>query len=126
MGAPSLLAFLCVGAGGALGSMLRYATYLAVSGIWPTLLVNALGSLSMGMVMALGWHLLDAAHPLRALFVLGVLGGFTTFSAFSGDVLALVQSGQYLGAALYVLAMVVVCCALCAAGFYLMKVVVMA
>jgi CrcB protein len=120
------LAFLCVGAGGALGSMLRYAAYLAAAGFWPTLLVNALGSLLMGAAMALGWHLLEAAHPLRALFVVGVLGGFTTFSAFSGDVLALLQSGQYLGAALYALAMVVVCCALCAAGFYLMKVVVIA
>lgn len=124
MSAPSLLSFLCVGAGGALGSVLRYAIYLATAGFWPTLLVNALGSLLMGAAMALGWHLLEAAHPLRALFVVGVLGGFTTFSAFSGDVLALLQSGQYLGAVAYVLAMLAVCCALCAAGFYLMKVVV--
>ncbi|NKC34014.1 CrcB family protein [Falsiroseomonas selenitidurans] len=75
---------LLVAAGGALGSVLRYAlSLLAVAQFgmgfpWGTLAVNVLGSAAIGAAAALG-----VQGEARLLLVTGLLGGFTTFSAFS-------------------------------------------
>jgi CrcB protein len=70
---------------------------------WATLAVNAVGSVLMGVLA--GWL---ARHgpggdELRLLLGVGVLGGFTTFSAFSLELVMLMQRGQLLYAALYLL-----------------------
>jgi CrcB protein len=92
-----------VAAGGAIGSTLRFGVSHAMRGLtnssgWPvaTLTVNVLGSLVLGWVLA---RAIDPSSGLsspsaRAFVVVGLLGGFTTFSAFSGEVLALLQSSQ--------------------------------
>ena len=84
-----------VAAGGALGSVLRYGVAVAMRGLgaglpWWTLLVNVLGSFAIGLFAQLaasrGWP-----EPLRIGLMTGLLGGFTTFSAFSLETLALLR-----------------------------------
>ena len=92
---------LLVALGGALGSMARYglslmASFLSVSGLWATLTANGLGSLLIGMSIAL---FKGDAYLLAAV---GFCGGFTTFSTFSQQSVELLQSGQRGLAALYI------------------------
>jgi len=100
--------YLLVALGGALGSLLRYLLGAWVQGLlgpgfpWSTLLVNALGSLLIGAVVRLS---LEGAlsGEVRLFLAVGLLGGFTTFSTFSYETLALVQDGEALQALAYVL-----------------------
>ena len=91
-----------VAIGGALGSVLRYLTVFAVGAPLATLAVNITGSFAMGVLFVL----LAQRTPLSPLLMTGVLGGFTTFSAFSLDALRLYQSGQTITALGYVVASV--------------------
>lgn len=89
---------LYVALGGALGAVLRYAVGQALSFPFGTLAVNALGCLVMGV--ALVWLVETGRLANWAPFVMtGVLGGFTTYSAFALDTLKLFEAGQ-IGAAL--------------------------
>jgi len=119
------LRVMAVGLGGALGSMLRYVLAGAVQRSivsFPvgTLSVNILGCLAIGF---LSERMTDAAiDPVYRIGVLvGVLGGFTTFSAFSLDTLKLAEDRQYLLAALNVAASVGSCLAAAWAGQRLAK-----
>jgi fluoride exporter len=90
--------FLLVALGGALGSALRYAVSLATGPTafpWATLLVNVLGSLAIGLVLALGLKNQAFAQQWKLLLATGVCGGFTTFSAFAAENLQLLQQGRY-------------------------------
>lgn len=96
-----------VAAGGALGAVARYLAGMAALRLlgggfpWGTLFVNVAGSFLIGLAMAL----LEARGTTRAtpFLVTGILGGFTTFSAFSLETAALVGRGATGPAALYVL-----------------------
>ena len=110
-------AFLLVFLGGGIGSVLRYAVNqasvaaLGVAFPWGTLFVNAIGSLVMG-ALAAWFGLRGHGSDLARLFLTaGVLGGFTTFSAFSLDVALLWERGQTAAAAAYAAGSVV-----CAVG----------
>ena len=104
-------ASLYVALGGGLGAWLRYLTALAwsraigpvASGAypWATLSVNAVGSLLMGLLT--GWLLRhgDQGEGWRLLLGVGVLGGFTTFSAFSLELVQMIERGQLGSALLY-------------------------
>lgn len=97
---------LLVGAGGAFGSIARYAVSLlfahfAICSHWATLLVNVVGSFLIGFAIPL---LSNGAHLFA---VVGFCGGFTTFSTFSSQALQLFQTGERLMAAVYVLASLV-------------------
>ena len=96
--------FMLVGFGGAMGSMLRYAgNLLYAPKLFPltTLLINLLGSLIMGMVMA--WSLRQpSSDNWKLLIATGLCGGFTTFSAFSYENLCLLQAGKPILSILYV------------------------
>lgn len=89
--------------GGALGATLRYLTVLGTARVlgagfpYGTMTVNVLGSLLMGALAA--WVLARGTGPVPAFAMTGVLGGFTTFSAFSLDAVLLVEAGR-VGAAL--------------------------
>ena len=87
---------------------------------WGTLLVNLLGCLLVGMLAALlaPGGALHEPPEWRVLLVVGVLGGFTTFSAFSLDALLLVQHGQWLQACAYVAGSVLLSLALTAGAWY--------
>lgn len=95
---------LYVAAGGALGSVLRYLTGIALNGPFPygTLAVNTIGCFLMGLLAGYGSFMGQVPEPGRIFLMVGVLGGFTTFSAFSLDVLTLVERGQHTQAVLYI------------------------
>lgn len=109
--------FAWIALGGALGSVTRFAadTLLmrAAGGPfpWGTLAVNVAGSFAIGVLLALvGPVRPPGPTALQAFVAVGILGGFTTFSAFSGQTLILAQT-QPLQAALYVGSTVVLCLA---------------
>ena len=100
-----LVASLNVALGGAAGSVLRYQMGRAVTSLagpgnafpWGTLAVNILGSLLMGALV--GWMARGAAgqqgsESMRLLLGVGLLGGFTTFSAFSSELVTMLHRGQ--------------------------------
>src|SRR5687767_5646619 len=117
MSIPSpLVASLHVALGGAIGSVLRYQLgrgmthWLgpqAVSAFpWATLAVNVSGSLAMGLLA--GWLARhgDPGETWRLLLGVGILGGYTTFSAFSLEMAMLLQRGQSMQAFIYITASV--------------------
>lgn len=108
--------------GGALGSAARYlfgGLVQRMTGVaFPvgTLAVNVSGSFIAGFLLRYFMNM--QTHPfLRAALVVGFCGGFTTFSAFSTETLALVEGGEYGRAFLYVLASVTLSLAAVFAGF---------
>ncbi len=111
MSSPQL--WLAVGAGGAIGAMARYAVGAASIRLlgpnfpWGTLAVNIVGSAAMGLFIA--W--LVAKEPqsslTRAFIATGVLGGFTTFSAFALDAVTLYRDKSLTIAGAYVAASVI-------------------
>ncbi|MCR4267633.1 fluoride efflux transporter CrcB [Nitratireductor sp. ZSWI3] len=119
--------FLIVAAGGALGAGLRHLAGLAAMRLmgtgfpWGTLTVNLVGSLIMGAFVEWLARRVGTSPELRLFLATGLLGGFTTFSAFSLDVVALWERGDGALAAGYVL--VSVCGAIAAlfAGLWLVK-----
>lgn len=107
MPTPSFLASsLYVALGGGLGAWLRFAAGRLVpsSGFpWATLGVNVIGSFAMGLLAA--WLArTGGSEDLRLLMGVGLLGGFTTFSAFSLEIVQLAQRGEAGLAGLYVAA----------------------
>jgi len=116
---------LAVALGAALGALLRWVTGLWLNEQWGgfplgTLLVNCVGGLLIGM--ALVWFDRTPNEVLRLLLVTGFLGGLTTFSAFSGESLSLMQRGEYAWALAHTGAHVVGSLASAAIGFRLMRV----
>jgi CrcB protein len=98
-----LLVFLGAGLGGVLRHGVNMMGARLLPGGFPihTLAVNVVGSLAMGLLA--GWFVSRGGNePLRLLLGVGVLGGFTTFSAFSLDAVLLWQRGDVVGLALYV------------------------
>lgn len=112
---------LLVALGGALGSVARYGVGVAAARLlglafpWGTLIVNAVGGFAMGVLAA---RIGPENEQLRLLLGVGVLGGFTTFSAFSLEAVRLLQQGS--GSALaYVAASLVLAVGACWAGLML-------
>ncbi|MDP3552084.1 MAG: fluoride efflux transporter CrcB [Novosphingobium sp.] len=111
MNSPNTLtATAIVALGGGIGAMLRYHAGRAVTTVagpnmvfpWGTFLINVSGSLLMGILA--GWLAREGgSESLRLLLGVGVLGGFTTFSAFSLETALLMQRGLYGMAGTYVL-----------------------
>lgn len=97
---------LSVGAGGFLGALCRflliflYSKVLGYHSPTATLLVNALGTLIMGILLGMFQNTLS--HHLSAFLFIGFLGSFTTFSAFSHENYLLLSSGLYLKAFLHI------------------------
>ena len=93
-------AVLVVALGGALGSVMRYGTGFLLVQPGVTLLVNVLGSFLIGAGAA---YFASGDNPLlRLLLITGILGGFTTFSAFSLESLTLLQQEQWRQALFYI------------------------
>ena len=100
-------AFLAVGLGAALGAWLRWGLGLALNGLFPliplgTLVANLIGGFFIGVAINF-FHLETGLAPeLRLFITTGLLGGLTTFSTFSAEVVSLIQRAEYtwaLGAA---------------------------
>ena len=118
------MSYLFVALGGALGSVLRYFLSLVIpkaAGFpWPTFVANVLGCLCIGIFSGLFLKCGTLSPNLKLFLVTGFCGGFTTFSTFANENLALLQSGKIGMFAAYALASFVLGVAACAAGFYLM------
>ena len=103
---------LWVAAGGALGSAARYLVNVAAGRFlgpefpWGTMAVNIAGSFVMGLLIAVMALKMQVSQEVRAFLTTGILGGFTTFSAFSLDFAVLVERRETGLAALYVIASV--------------------
>ncbi|MBP6514484.1 MAG: fluoride efflux transporter CrcB [Steroidobacteraceae bacterium] len=113
--------------GSALGGVLRYLAGLGVHAWfartfpWGTLAVNVLGCLAIGLCWVWLAERGSVSPEWRALVIIGVLGGFTTFSSFSLETLLLVQEGAMGRAAAYVLTSVSLCLAATWAGMTLAR-----
>jgi CrcB protein len=99
---------IAIAIGGGVGSLLRYflssIVYQATGDHfpWGILIVNILGGFAMGLIVELGAQRLAYSPEVRAFLVTGVLGGFTTFSAFSLDTALMIERGDWGAAAAYI------------------------
>jgi len=118
---------LAVALGGALGSVGRFLTSSAIGHAlgtawpWGTLVVNVAGGFAIGLlagVMALRW---SVSPELRGFMITGILGGFTTFSAFSLEVMTMIERHAWGPAAAYVVASVVVSLVAAFAGLWIAR-----
>ena len=117
-----MLHYFVIGAGGALGAMLRFFAQTRISALtgpgfpWGTLLINISGSFFLGALVVI----LSARGPtvdlLRSGLCIGLLGGFTTFSAFSVETLTLLEAEQWQRALVNIVSSVLLCLLGAAAG----------
>jgi CrcB protein len=96
----SFAGFAAVGVGAALGAWLRWVLGIALNATVPqlplgTLAANLLGGYLIGLIVAWLEGAAGLAPELRLFLVTGFLGGLTTFSAFSGEAVALLMQGRY-------------------------------
>jgi fluoride exporter len=119
---------LAVAVGGAIGSVARYLVGVGSGKLfgldfpWGTLIINVAGSTLIGVfagLFALKW---DAPQTLRVFLTVGICGGFTTFSTFSLDAYYLIERGQILASALYIVSSVVLSIGGLIAALYLIRV----
>ncbi|MEE9196339.1 MAG: fluoride efflux transporter CrcB [Alphaproteobacteria bacterium] len=109
--------YLWIALGSALGGVGRYwcsgviARHIGETFPWGTLTVNVVGSLLIGLLATVSEPdgRLLMSTTLRQFFMIGVFGGFTTFSSFSLQALNLVRDGQWVPASLYILGSVALC-----------------
>lgn len=122
-----MLGAVAVAAGGAAGSLLRYGGTMLAARLWGeafpwgTMAINVIGSLVIGWfaTASMPGGAAPASHELRLLVMTGLCGGFTTFSAFSLQTLALLRAGDTAGAALNIGLSVLLCLLAVAAGHWL-------
>ena len=121
---------LLVAAGGALGSVLRYLVGLwtlrrfGPGFPWGTLTVNITGSFLIGVFAEAIARKFGASPEMRVFLITGILGGYTTFSAFSLDTITLMERGELVTAAVYVGSSVLVSALAVFAGLALMRAMV--
>ncbi len=121
-------AFFAVAIGGALGALSRYSfALIAVTLVdnrlpWATLGVNVVGSFCIGIAAILIGDRLIEEEIWRLLLVVGFLGSFMTFSAFSLETLLLLQQGNYNIALAYAVGSITLCLGAAFAGMQLAKV----
>jgi CrcB protein len=121
------MGFLIVFIGGGLGAALRHGVNLAslrwLGAAFPyaTLFENVTGSLVMGLLAGYFAFKGDASQSWRLFLTTGILGGYTTFSAFSLDAALLYERGELGLAAVYVLASVLLSIAGLFAGFWIVR-----
>lgn len=126
----SMIHILLVAAGGAFGSVLRYLVGLwALRGLgpsfpWGTLTVNVTGSFLIGFLAEVIARKFGASNELRIFLITGILGGYTTFSAFSLDAITLLERGEPVTAAIYVGSSVLLSAIAVFAGLALMRAIV--
>jgi CrcB protein len=121
------MGYLIVFVGGGIGAALRHGVNLNVARLlgtgfpYATLLINITGSLVMGLAAGYFAFKGDASQHWRLFLTTGILGGYTTFSAFSLDAALLYERGELGAAALYVLLSVAVSIAGLFAGLAIVR-----
>lgn len=120
---------LLVMAGGAIGAAARYhlgrlTTHLMGPGYpWGTLAANLFGGFAMGLLVGILARFIDGGEQIRLLVAVGVLGGFTTFSSFSLEVVLMIERGQTAAALTYITASVVGAVGMLALGLWVVRAV---
>ena len=123
---PQLI--LAVAIGGALGSVIRYLIGIESGRLfgtdfpWGTLIINVSGSFLIGIFAALFATKWSVTPPARAFLIVGICGGYTTFSTFALDVWYLIERGQVLASLAYILASVLLSTAALVAALHLTRV----
>ncbi|MGA8321720.1 MAG: fluoride efflux transporter CrcB [Xanthobacteraceae bacterium] len=124
------MGFLIVFFGGGLGAALRHGVNLVAARAlgtefpYGTLIINVLGSLAMGLIAEYFALKIGLPQRWRLFLTTGILGGFTTFSAFSLEAALLYERGQQMGAAIYVVASVVLAIGALFAGMAIIRMLV--
>ena len=110
---PIMLHLLLVAAGGAIGASLRHLVNLAALRLvgpnfpWGTMAINIAGCFAMGVFIEMLARRFGASNEVRLFVATGILGGFTTFSAFSLDFAVLWERGAMVSALAYALVSVI-------------------
>ena len=118
---------LLASAGGAIGAGARYLVTLGLGRLlgtsfpWGTLTVNIVGSFLMGFIIEYIMLRAAGSAEMRTFLATGILGGFTTFSAFSLEVSAMLERGDYASAGGYILASLAISVAAVFAGLALVR-----
>lgn len=118
---------LAIALGGAMGAVARYllgesiTAYLGEAFPWGIFMVNALGSLAIGILFVLLVEQYPDSGIWRSLLIVGFLGAFTTFSTFSLQTLALLETGRWLVAVTYSFGSLVTCLVGVALGVWLTR-----
>ncbi|MEH2514895.1 CrcB protein [Bradyrhizobium sp. AZCC 1610] len=121
------MSYLLVFFGGGLGASLRHlinltcARALGTGFPWGTFIINITGSTVMGLIAGYLAFKGGASQPWRLFLMTGILGGYTTFSAYSLDAALLYERGELASAALYVVGSVVLSIAGLFAGLALVR-----
>ncbi len=124
----AMITIFWVALGGAIGAAARY--WVAMQALrlfgpgfpWGTLTVNVAGSLAMGLLAGFFAHRMQVSTDIRMFLMTGILGGFTTFSAFSLDVSVLVARKDYMMSAFYIIGSVSLSVAVLLVGLRLARV----
>ncbi len=120
---------MAIAAGGAIGAVLRHFVNSGAMHLlggdypWGIFIINILGSFAMGCLAAFSAHIYEPPQLLKAFLAVGVLGGFTTFSAFSLDAALLWERGDPMAAFLYAMGSVVLAIGGLFAGMALIRAV---
>lgn len=118
-----------VALGGAIGSVARYLVGIGsgrlfgMSFPWGTLIINVTGSFLIGTFIALFATRWDLSQAARVFLTVGICGGYTTFSTFSLDAFYLMERGELLSSAAYMIASVVMSVAALVAAIHLVRTV---
>lgn len=118
---------LAIALGGALGALSRFGISLGMLALWPnafalpTFIINLLGCLTIGILYGLWLNRPELSPVLQQGLMIGFLGAFTTFSAFSLDAWRLLENGQSLWALGYILLSVCLCLTATWAGLLLTR-----
>jgi len=116
------IVYLFVALGGAVGALCRFVLSNAIASrstaVLPlgTLAVNLIGAFLIGLLIVVVSEKLVVAAHWRVFLIAGLLGSLTTFSTFSLELVEMINAGQWIAAASYILASVVLCVVLVFAG----------
>jgi CrcB protein len=119
--------FIVVAVGGGLGAALRYGVNVSAPRIfggdypWHTLIVNIVGCFVMGVLTAIAALKFNFSQEMRLFLMTGILGGFTTFSAFALDFALMAERREFLQAGGYALASLVLSIVACFAGLAVVR-----
>jgi len=121
--------YLLVGTGGALGALARFGAQNWIGSLpngfpMATLLINIVGSIAMGVLIGiLAKTTPQYQNEIRLFVAVGIFGGFTTFSSFSLDAIVLIERGDLLLAAVYIVGSVLLALAGLWMGMLAMRVI---